>query len=296
MNMKLIRNIFLGLVLILIAVYVYLLSRARPVEAHPFFADQPEVLVIAHQGGEKLRPDNTMLAFQHAVDIGVDVLEMDVHSTSDGEIVVMHDETVDRTTNGTGMIKKMTFAELQELDAAYNWPHHDPDGERPYRGQGVQVPALRELFTAFPQMPMNIEIKQAEPSIVQPFCDLLREYNMTDKVLVASFDTTTMEAFRQTCPEVATSGTESEIRPFFILNTLFLGNLYSSAAEAFQVPEYSGDLHVLTQRFIDGANGQGVEVHAWTIDEREDMERLIALGIDGIITNRPDLLLEVLGR
>ncbi len=294
--MKVIRNLIIGILVVLGAVYLYMLVRARPAANHPLFANKPHVLVIAHQGGEHLRPDNTMLAFQHAVDLGVDMLEMDIHRTSDGVLVVMHDETVDRTTNGKGLIKEMTFDELRELDAAYNWPHHDPEGERPYRGQGVQVPALRELFEAFPDMPMNIEIKQTEPPIVQPFCDLLREYNMTEKVLVASFDPVTLEYFRETCPDVATSGTEPEVRAFFILNTLFLSAAYSPVVEAFQVPEYSGDTQVLTRRFIQGAHQRNVEVHAWTIDLQEDMERLIALGIDGIITNRPDLLLEVLDR
>jgi glycerophosphoryl diester phosphodiesterase len=294
--MKTIRNLIVGLLVVLGVVYIFMLVRARPVDNHPLFANQPHVLVIAHQGGEHVRPDNTMPAFQHAVDLGVDMLEMDIHRTSDGVLVIMHDETVDRTTDGKGLIKEMTFADLRELDAAYNWPHHDPEGDRPYRGQGVQVPALRELFEAFPDMPMNIEIKQTAPPIVQPFCDLLREYDMTDQVLVASFDPATLENFRQTCPDVATAGTEPDVRTFFILNTLFLSGAYSPPAEAFQVPEYSGDTQVLTRRFIQGAHQRNVEVHAWTIDEQEDMERLIALGIDGIITNRPDLLLDVLGR
>lgn len=294
--MKAFRNLVVGILIILGMIYLYMLIRARPGANHPLFANKPHVLVIAHQGGEKLRPDNTMLAFQHAVDLGVDMLEMDIHGTSDGELVVMHDETVDRTTNGSGLIKEMSYAEIRELDAAYHWPHHDLEGERSYRGQGVQVPALRELFAAFPNMPMNIEIKQVEPSIVPPFCDLLHEYDMMDKVLVASFDPATLENFRDICPDVATSGTEPEIRNFFILNTLFMSSAYTPYVEAFQVPEYSGDLHVLTRRFIQGAQQRNVEVHAWTIDEQEDMERLIALGIDGIITNRPDILLELLGR
>lgn len=294
--MKRVGIILLGIVGVLLVVYGVLAWRSRPVPDHPFFGNRDQVLVIAHQGGEKLRPDNTLVAFSYAVELGVDVLEMDMHSTQDGVLVVMHDESVDRTTDGSGLIKEMTLAELKTLDAAYNWPHHDPEGPRPYRGQGITVPTVEELFQAFPQMRMNIEIKQTDPPIVQPFCDLLRQYNMTDQVLVASFDPETMVNFRQTCPEVATSGTEPEIRSFFIPNTIFLGAVYQSPAEAFQVPEYSGDLHVLTGRFIRGAHRHNVDVHAWTIDEPEDMARLIDLGIDGIITNRPDLLLALLGR
>ncbi len=294
--LKRIGAILLGLLLIFVFVYALLAWRSRPVAAHPYFANMPEVLVIAHQGGEKLRPDNTMMAFQHAVELGVDVLEMDVHSTQDGVIVVMHDESVDRTTDGSGLIREMTFAELQTLDAAYNWPHNNPEGPRPYRGQDVTVPALAEVFEAFPDMRMNIEIKQAEPSMVQPLCDLLHEYGMEEQVLVVSFHAETTAEFQEKCPGVAVGGTEPDIRTFFILNTLRLGAVFQPTAEAFQVPEYSGGLHVVTERFVRGAHAHNMEVHVWTVDEQEDMERLLALGVDGIITNRPDLLLELLGR
>lgn len=288
-------KIALGVVGILVVVYGVMVVVSRPVPDHPYSPNN-NVLVISHQGGEHLWPDNTMMAFQGSVELGVDVLEMDIHSTADGVLVVMHDETVDRTTNGTGLIKEMTFAELSELDAAYNWPHHDDEGERTYRGTGVTVPALEELFQAFPDMPMNIEIKQREPSIAQPLCDLLHEYDMTERVLIASFSFETMEEFRTACPTVAISGTEPQIRTFFVLNMLFLGATYQSEVEAFQVPEYFGDLHVITPRFVSTANQHNVAVHAWTIDEVEDMERMIEAGVDGIITNRPDRLLTLLGR
>ena len=126
-------------------------------------------MVIAHQGGEWLRPSNTLVAFDHAVELGVDVLEMDIHQTQDGVIVLMHDATVDRTTDGSGAIKEMSFAEIRELDAGYYWT--DDDGATyPYRGQGIQVPTLEELFQRYPDMRMNIEIKQETPSMVRPFC------------------------------------------------------------------------------------------------------------------------------
>ncbi|MGW8318987.1 MAG: glycerophosphodiester phosphodiesterase [Candidatus Promineifilaceae bacterium] len=282
--------------LVLAAAYAVLALLADPAADYPYFTDLPSrPLVIAHQGGDGLWPGDTMAAFVGASELGVDVLEMDMHSTADGVLVMMHDATVDRTTDGSGAIQDFTLEELKQLDAGYDWT---PDGGQtfPYRGLGISVPTLDEVFTAFPDWKMNIEIKQAEPSIAGPFCDKIREYGVVDKVLVASFRQDALDEFRQVCPEVATSAGEGEVRTFFILNKLFLEPLYSPPAQAFQVPEYSGSLHVLTHRFVDGAHSRNLDVHAWTINEEADMQRMIDLGLDGIITDYPDRLLALLQR
>jgi glycerophosphoryl diester phosphodiesterase len=277
----------------MIAVFLFLAWSSRPVPEHLFFVDQPDTLVIAHQGGDGLWPSNTLYAFERATALGADVLEMDVHSTADGVIVLSHDETVDRLTDGSGLIKEMTLEQLKELDAGYDW-NKDDSTSFPYRGQGITIPTLEEVLTAFPDMRMNIEIKQREPSIVASFCNLLRRHDRERRVLVASFHPDTIEAFRQTCPEMATAATEPEIRPFFVLNRIFLDAVYRPPAEAFQVPEYSGNLHVLTPRFVRGAHNHNINVHVWTVNETEDMRRLLELGVDGIITDRPDRLLTLL--
>ncbi len=290
-------RIALGVVGLLLVLYVTLAWRAQPVPEHPFFTQQDGVMVIAHQGGEWLRPSNTLVAFDHAVELGVDVLEMDIHQTKDGAIVLMHDATVDRTTDGSGVIKEMTFAEIRELDAGYYWT--DDDGQTyPYRGQGIQVPTLEEIFQRYPNMRMNIEIKQETPSMVRPFCQLIRDYNLEEKVLVATFHQATVDEFREACPHVLTSMVEPEIQLFFGLNTFFLGALFQAPAAAFQVPRTSslpiiGEVDVITERFVRVAHGHNIQVHAWTINETAEMERLIGLGVDGIITDRPDLLLEL---
>ena len=278
------------LVVAAVLIAVALLTPAAPEFAF-FESDRP--MVIAHQGGEGLRPSNTLIAFENAVDLGVDVLEMDVHSTSDGTLVLIHDDTVDRTTNGSGRVKELTLAELQQLDAGDYWTPDD-GATYPYRGQGVRIPTLEEIVTAFPEMKYNIEIKQVDPSIAVPLCKLLRHFGLTDRALVASFHPTAMDEFRAACPEVATSMVEDEIRPFFILNTAFLGSLYRPPGAAFQVPEYSGSQHVLTPRFVRGAQRNNVAVHPWTIDDPADMERFLDMGVDGIITDRPDIMIEVL--
>ena len=289
-------KILLIVVGILFAAAVVIALLARPAEDHPFFTEGPaRPWVIAHQGGDGLWPGNTMFAFEQAAEMGVDVLEMDMHSTADGVLVLMHDATVERTTDGRGRINDLTLPELKELDAGYDWSP-DEGQSYPFRGQGITVPTLEEVFTAFPDYHMNIEIKQAEPSIAQPFCQIIREYEMANKVLVASFNQAALDEFREVCPEIATSTGESEVITLFALNKLFLDALYSPAAQAIQIPEERSGLRILTQRFVDGSQSRNMEVHVWTVNEIEDMERILGTGVEGIITDRPDRLLELLRR
>ncbi len=288
-------GIFL-LISLLIGAGALLLVRllSAPAESYSFF-DNDGPMVIAHQGGEELRPSNTMASFSHAMELGVDVLEMDVHSTADGELVLIHDDTVDRTTDGTGRVHDLTLAEIQQLDAGHYWTA-DEGQTYPYRGQGIQIATLEEVLTAFPGTRLNIEIKQLEPSIAGQLCDTLRRFDMTDRALVASFHPESINEFRTACPDTPTSMVESEIRMFYVLHRLGLASLYSPPAEAIQVPEEDGGIYILSERFIGDAQGIGLNVHAWTIDETEDMARLLERGLDGIITDRPDRMLELLGR
>jgi glycerophosphoryl diester phosphodiesterase len=287
---------FLAFFALLIIVFAVLALLAQPAARHTFFtrfAHHP--LVMAHQGGKGLWPENTLYAFKRAVELGVDVLEMDIHSTADGVLVVMHDDTVDDTTDGSGPIRGLTLQEIKALDAGYLWT--PDDGQTfPYRGQGITVPTVEEVFAAIPATPMNIEIKQTEPSLAEPFCTLIRNYDMAGWVLVASFDGKTIQEFRRACPEVATSTAEKEVIALFALSRVLLEAAFSPRAEAVQVPEYRSGLHVLTPRLVDAAHGRNLQVHAWTINDPDDMRRLVALGVDGIITDYPERLMEVLGR
>jgi len=289
-------RVLLGVVAVLLLAYVALALLAEPAADHPFFAQVPSgPLVMAHRGGRGLWPENTLYAFEHAVNLGVDVLEMDIHSTADGALVVMHDDTVDRTTEGNGSIQSLTLDQIKALDAGYNWSADDGQ-TYPFRGQGIVVPSLEEVFAAFADVPMNIEIKQAEPSIVAPFCQLIRAHDMGEKVLVASFDQATINDFRRECPEVATTAGETEVVVLFALSKLFLDAAYTPAAQAVQVPETRSGLRVLTPRFLEAAHSSGLEVHAWTVNDVGDMQRFLDLGVDGLITDYPDRLMAVLGR
>ncbi len=282
----------LAAALLTLAVWI-LLSPSAP--DHPYYADRPPVMVIAHQGGDDLWPGNTLFAFQNAADLGVDVLEMDLHITKDNALVLIHDETVDRTTNGSGSVEAMTLAEIKALDAGYDWSPDD-SATYPYRGQGITIPTLEEVFQAFPGYRMTIEIKKTERSMAAPFCAQIRQYNMQNRVLVASFHDERMAEFRAECPEVATSSARQETTTFVLLSKVFLGGLVSPVYYSLQVPEKSSGITVMTAQFIRAARARNLKVEPWTINDPAQMRQYIEWGADGIITDRPDLLLEALQR
>ncbi|MFC1996715.1 glycerophosphodiester phosphodiesterase [Chloroflexota bacterium] len=287
--------ILIELTLLLGVIYMVFFVLAEPIPGHPFFDPEDDVLVIAHRGGRRLWPENTLYAYQKAAELGVDVIEMDLHSTQDGALVMMHDDTVDRTTDGNGAIQDHSLAALQALDAGYNWS--DDDGATyPYRGQGIVVPTLEEVFATLPDARMNIEIKQTTPSIIQPLCEMIRDHGMTERVLIASFDQDTIRAFRSACPEVATTAGEDEVLMLYGLSFVYLGYLYSPSAEAVQVPEQREPIYVLIPRFVEAAQGRNMDLHVWTVNEVDDMQRMLDSGVDGMITDYPDRLLDLLAR
>ncbi|MGB7924028.1 MAG: glycerophosphodiester phosphodiesterase [Pyrinomonadaceae bacterium] len=276
-----------------------LMFKTMPQSAHDF--DTPaggarRVLVMAHRGGAGLWPENTMYAFSRAARAGVDVLEMDMHSTSDGALVIIHDDTLERTTNGTGRVNSLTLAQLKTLDAGYRWT---PDGGKtfPYRGQGITVPTLEEVFSSFPEMRFNIDIKQDQPSLANSFCRVIRDHEMTSRVMVASFKPSALDAFRQECSEVATSASAADVLAFLALKT----EPPEAASrvplpQALQVPEYAGGRQVVTREFVNAAHQRHIEVHVWTINDETAMRRMLDIGVDGIITDYPDRLIALLER
>jgi glycerophosphoryl diester phosphodiesterase len=263
-----------------------------------YYMNAPQTLVIAHQGGDGVWPGDTMFAFEKAVEIGSDVLEMDAHITKDGQIVLMHNETVDDTTDGTGLIEEMTLAELRELDAAHDWSI-DGDKTFPYRGQGIQIPTLDELFQKFPQIRYLIEIKLTENPIDKPLCELIRNHGMEQKVIIGSFHDEAMKNFRATCPEVATSASRTEVRNYVLLGKVFLWGFVIPGYQTIQPPydpEESLGIPIMTERFIRESHAKNIRVEPWTVNDPALMKQYIEWGVDGIITDRPDLLIDVLGR
>jgi glycerophosphoryl diester phosphodiesterase len=283
------RRVVSALMLLGTATYLYFKKRSTPIADHPFLQGA-KPLVMAHRGGQGLWPPNTLYAFQKASKMGVDILEMDIHSTADDVLVVRHDETVDRTTDGNGAIRDYSLAELKKLDAGYRWSS-DGGVTYPFRGQGIKIPTLLEVLEAFPDIRLNIDIKPKYPDIVPLFIDLLKRYNRTQDVLVASFHDHQLRNFRELCPQIATAAGVEETRLLFGLNLLGLGATYQPLANAFQVPEYSGWLHVITPRFVRAAHAHNMEVHVWTVNDPVDMLQLLNWGVDGLITDYPSRML-----
>lgn len=278
-------------VLAVLPVLVLAACSGQPAQSNPFVTGR--TWNIAHQGGELVRPSNTMTAFRHAAALGVDMLDMDMHMTRDGVLVLSHDTTLDRLTDTRGTIAEMTLAQVLAADAGYAF---SPDGGEtfPYRGQGVRVAQLSEVLAAFPASPMTIEIKTAQPGVAAPFCTALRTARVTGRVIVASFSDAAMRDFRAACPEVTTSMTESELRPLVLLSKVGLAGLAPLPGAAAQVPVRAGGIEVVTPGFIRAMHARGVAVQVWTINDPAEMRRLIDLGVDGIFTDRPDVLKEVL--
>jgi glycerophosphoryl diester phosphodiesterase len=261
-----------------------------------YYSNIHRPLVIAHQGGDGIWPGDTMFAFEKAVEIGSDVLEMDAHITKDSQIVLMHDEKVDRTTDGTGLIEDLTLDQLKRLDAAYQWSI-DGGKSYPFRGQGIQVPTLEELFQIFPDTRYVIEIKLTQNPIDKPLCELIRKHAMQDRVVIASFHDEAMQHFRKTCPEVATSASRGEVTRFVLLGKVFLSGLVAPEYQSIQPPydpAESLNIPIMTKRFIREAHAKNLAVEPWTVNDPELMKKYISWGVDGIMTDRPDLMMEVL--
>ncbi len=207
----------------------------------------------------------------------------------------MHDAAIDRTTDGRGLVNQLSLETIKKLDAGYQF---SIDGGQtfPFRGRGVRVPTLREIFDALPDITFNIEPKQSIPSIIAPLCALVREQKMVDKVIVGSFNQTTIDDFRRQCPEVATSASPREVSQFLALEKTGLDRSYSPPMQALQIPQNLGSLQVVSKDFVEAAHRRNLKVHVWTINDETDMRRLIEMGVDGIMTDYPDRMLKLLGR
>lgn len=250
-----------------------------------------------HRGARGLEPENTLVGFHRAAEVGVDVLEMDVRMTLDGEICLMHDPAVDRTTDGVGLVHETTWEELSTLDAAYRWA---PSGEAcPRRGEGIRIPRLREVLSAFPEHVFTVELKPSpQPEFVQVVIDLVRDL-APGRVILASFEQALVRAVRGLAPEIPTNLSNREIHVWYLLSRVLLGGLVRTAGRVLQIPYWSNydhdrGLRMVTPSLLRSAHRGGRSVQVWTINDPDHMRRLIDMGVDGITTDRPDVLNDVL--
>ena len=257
----------------------------------PFYASN-SFNVIAHGNGRALSPGNTLEAAEVALSVGTDILELDIHLTADNILVVRHDETIDSTTNGSGRIAEMTLAELSRFEVGFHkYDYPDKVAER-----GIRIPTLESLFERFPNNRFLIELKPLGTEAGEALCRLVREYKLFHQVLVGSFHSTVLQDFRRKCPEIPTSLGEQEVRRMVILSWFGLGHLYDPPGYSVQLPLEQDGIRIVTEPVLETARRLNLKLEVWTVNNAQVMADLIHLGVDGIITDRPDLLDRVLSK
>ena len=268
----------------------------RPLPSRPFLAG-PSSLVLAHRGASVAAPENTLEAFALALEMGADILELDVHATSDGAVVVIHDETVDRTSNGTGRVAAQTLADLRGLDFGHAF---SPDGGAtyPYRNAGVRIPTLDEVIARFPRARLNIEIKQTVPDILDRVWEVVRDRAAEDRVLMTVPPESIARWSRLSGGRTALAVDGDSARRFVGSVVAKAAAIYRPEADVLQLPLQwkvgFTTIRLDTREIIAGAHAAGLLVDYWTIDDEPTMRRLFELGADAITTNRPDLAVKVL--
>jgi glycerophosphoryl diester phosphodiesterase len=244
--------------------------------------------VFAHRGGSLLRPENTLAAFDHGLALGADGLEFDVHLSRDGVVVVHHDATLERTTNGRGRLASHTAAELAALDAG----RHFGAPDYPYRGRVGGVPTLADVLRRYPRIPVIVEMKVNDPALARRTIDEIRAADAVDRVALGSFGTRALRAARAYEPGIATGSSREETR-LALYRSWFRCPVREPPFDVYQVPERSGATRVVSPRFVRDAHRAKLAVQVWTVDDARDIRRLLAWGVDGIISDRPDIAVEV---
>ena len=263
-------------------------SFVRMTALHAWFQRWTAPYVIGHRGTAALRPENTMESFRYALANGADALEMDIHLTVDHQLVVAHDATVDRTTDGQGPIGAFSWEALRELDAGSRFSR---DGGRtfPWRGCGCVIPALEEVFTYFPDTPLVLEIKASGLAVVDALVDLLSRKDRRAQVLVGSFSGESIYHFRKRAPDYATGATHAEIRRFVLAAFACIPSRRERPYQALIVPQRYRTIPVVCRRTVSAARAAHVPMQVWTVNDREEMRRLYGLGVQGITTDYPGL-------
>lgn len=267
------------------------------------------VLAFAHQGGAREAPSSTLYALHQAMAAGADALELDVHRSADGHLVVCHDPTVDRTTGGVGRIADLTLAQLQALDNAYWWrpgevvDHEASPVDLPLRGHAPKdrtlgVATLAEVLDAFPAVLLNLDIKQTAPEVVPYEAQLAAQLvaaGRTDDVIVASFSDASLDAFAAEGTGIGTSCGPRDVMA--MAQALAAGEPVPAAVRrhvAVQIPPRFAGVDVVTAAAVHTVHTAGMAVHVWTIDDAAEMRRLIDLGVDGLMSDRPRILVDIL--
>ncbi len=242
--------------------------------------------MFAHRGGARLAPEHTMVAFGNGLAHGADGLEVDVHLSRDGVPVIIHDPTVDRTTNGHGPVASFTAAELARLDAGANF---GPDRNFPFRDRGHGVPTLEAVLAAWPSTRVIIEMKFGTAPLAAAVVEVVRRHGASARVCLGSFQQVALDAARALAPEIATGASHHEARRTLWRSWVRWPMGARVAYSAYQVPVRFGRLRVTSPAFVRQAHRNGCLVQVWVVDAEDVALRLLEWGVDGLITDRPDL-------
>jgi glycerophosphoryl diester phosphodiesterase len=254
-------------------------------------------LVIPHGGGDGLYPENTLYAYDRTMALGADVVDIDVFMTADNVLIAMHDGTLERTTNGTGRVSETKYRAIAKLDAGWNFSTNATNGTKgkyPFRNKNIRVPTIEAVLNRFPTALTTLDLKDQRVRIVEPVCRLLRKLNRSSNVYVGVDTNEQVLEFRKLCPEIRTSGTDEErtrMRAARNANdTSFVTNQLVS-----QPPFISQDgTKRITADFLAFSHSKDIAVLTWVIDDPSDIAELVNLGVDGIYTRRPDVMLKVM--
>lgn len=259
------------------------------------YFDAARPIAFAHRGGAKCWPENTLEAFRGGRDAGCRYMETDIHISCDGEVVVFHDHTLDRTTDGRGPIAGFTLAELKRLDAGFHF--RDGEGHRSWRGRGARIITLAELAEFDPELFINIEIKPNNRDAPRRLFEEIENLGIHDRVLVASAEHLPLTEFRRLARErIPTSASRREIIAFLMRVRAGLSwpGVRPLPYRALQVPPAEYGIRVIDSNFVTAAHRHGVQVHAWTIDSPAQIRGLVELGVDGVMSDLPKLLTDTL--
>jgi len=279
--------------------------------------------VFAHRGGSALAPENTIAAFDCGLAAGAQGLELDVRLSADGVVVVHHDRTLERTTNLTGPIANRTAGELARADAGYffrrvqedapstrdaglitrSWgppsggPIRKPDptgsvepaAEFPFRGCGITIPTLAAVLARYRAVPIVVELKVNDCDLARAVVDDVRRADAIDRVCLGSFGLRVLREARRIEPGLTTSAAREEVR-WALYRSWCRWPVTRAGYKGYQVPEWSGRTRVVSRRFVEDAHAAGFGVQVWTVDSEPDAARLLAWGVDALITDRPDII------
>ena len=257
--------------------------------------------MFAHRGGGALAPENTIAAFDRGLAAGADGLELDVRLSRDGLVVVHHDATLERTTNLAGPVASRTVDELARADAGYSFRRvagavlPDSAADFPFRGRGVNIPTLAGVLQKYRDVPIVVELKVNRVELARAVVEAVRRADAVDRVCLGSFGRRVLREARRLEPAMATSAAREEVR-WALYRSWCRWPAPRVNYSGYQVPEWSGRTHVVSRRFVADSHKAGLGVHVWTVDAEADAGRLLDWGVDGLITDRPDIIVPLVRR